>query len=63
MLGNKPMAAALGLPVLNGELFAPQELDVFTITNRDLLEAFWRLGWYQEAPSPPAASQLRGPRR
>ncbi len=53
-LGNRPMAAAIGLPVLNGELFAPQALDVFSITNRDLLQAFWRLAWYQEsATSPP----------
>ena len=48
-LGNKPMAAAIGLPVLNGELFAPQALDVYTLTNRDLLQAFWRLAWYQES--------------
>src|SRR5208337_2542114 len=48
-LGNKPMAATIGLPVLNGELFAPQALDVFSITNRDLLQAFWRLAWYQES--------------
>jgi hypothetical protein len=53
-LGNRPMAAAIGLPVLNGELFAPQALDVFSITNQDLLQAFWRLAWYQEsATSPP----------
>ena len=34
-LGNKPMAAEIGLPVLNGELFALQALDVSLITNRD----------------------------
>jgi hypothetical protein len=46
---NQPMASALGLPVLNGELFAVQGLDVFTLTNRDLLDAFWRLAWYQDS--------------
>jgi len=52
-LNNQPMAAALGLPVLNGELFAPQPLDAFTISNRDLLEAFWQLAWYQDRPASP----------
>jgi hypothetical protein len=46
---NQPMASALGLPVLNGDLFAVQSLDGFTISNRDLLDAFWRLTWYQES--------------
>ena len=53
-LNNQPMASALGLPVLNGELFAPQDLDNCTISNRDLLEALWRLAWYREnANTPP----------
>jgi hypothetical protein len=52
-LNNQPMAAALGLPVLNGDLFAPQDLDSFTISNRDLLDAFWRLAWYQENTNSP----------
>ena len=52
-LGNKPMAAALGLPVLNGELFAPQDLDTYAITNADLLEAFSWLARYQERPNSP----------
>ncbi|NMC20153.1 MAG: N-6 DNA methylase, partial [Thermogutta sp.] len=53
-LNNQPMASVLGLPVLNGDLFAPQALDEFTISNRDLLEAFWWLAWYREnADSPP----------
>lgn len=52
-LNNQPMAVALGLPVLNCELFAPQPLDAFTISNRDLLEAFWQLAWYQERPASP----------
>ncbi len=52
-LDNKPMAAAIGLPVLNGELFTPQDLDGFTITNDDLLQALWRLAWYHESSSSP----------
>jgi len=38
--GDKPLASALGLPVLNGELFAPQDLDECSISNRNLLTAF-----------------------
>ena len=34
-------------------MFAPQALDVFSITNNDLLQAFWRLAWYQESASSP----------
>lgn len=52
-LNGQPMASALGLPVLNGELFAWQALDDCSITNRDLLEAFWHLSWYQEKKHPP----------
>ena len=47
-LSNQPMASVLRLPVLNGDLFATQAIDGCTITNRDLLEALWRLTWYQE---------------
>lgn len=47
-LGGKPMASALGLPVLNGELFEPIDLDHCSISNRDLLEAFWYLAYYTE---------------
>ena len=47
-LSNQPMASVLGLPVLNGDLFAIQAIDGCTITNRELLEALWRLTWYQE---------------
>jgi hypothetical protein len=50
---NQPLASALGLPVLNGDLFAPQPLDQFTITNRELLDAFWPLAWYRESPTSP----------
>ena len=52
-LGNQPMAAALGLPVLNGQLFEPLALDAYSITNQDLLDAFWYLAFYQESPSQP----------
>ena len=48
-LSNQPMASVLRLPVLNGDLFATQAIDGCTITNRDLLEALWRLTWYQES--------------
>lgn len=47
-LNNQPMAAVLGLPVLNGDLFAPQVIDGCTISNRDLLQAFWQLAWYTD---------------
>ena len=47
-LNNQPMAAVLGLPVLNGELFAPQFLDGCRISNNDLLTAFWHLAWYTD---------------
>jgi len=50
-LSNQPMASVLGLPVLNGDLFAPQAIDGCTLKNRDLLEALWRLTWYQESGS------------
>ena len=50
-LSNQPMASVLGLPVLNGDLFATQAIDGCTITNRELLEALWRLTWYQESAS------------
>jgi len=52
-LNNQPMASALGLPVLNGDLFAAQSLDEFTLTNTDLLAALWRLAWYQESENSP----------
>jgi hypothetical protein len=52
-LDGKPLAAALGLPVLNGDLFASQDLDDCAISNRDLLGAFWHLAWYQESGTAP----------
>jgi hypothetical protein len=48
VLSDEKLAAFLNLAPLNGELFTPQDLDAFTITNRDLLDAFWHLTWYQE---------------
>ena len=47
-LEGKPMASVLGLPVLNGDLFAPVNLDSLTLTNGDLLEAFYWLAWYKD---------------
>jgi hypothetical protein len=47
-LDNKPMASALGLPVLNGDLFAWQLLDGCTLSNRDLLAAFEQLATYTD---------------
>lgn len=54
VLSNEKLALFLQLAPLNGELFTPQSLDAFTLTNRDLLSAFWFLAWYQDnATSPP----------
>lgn len=54
VLSDEQLAAFLKLAPLNGELFTPQDLDAFTITNHDLLDAFWHLAWYQEhSKSPP----------
>jgi hypothetical protein len=52
-LTREDMAALLGVPPLNGALFAPQDLDSALITNRDLLGAFWHLAFYQEGNAPP----------
>lgn len=54
VLGDDRLAELLRLAPLNGELFSPQALDACSITNRDLLEAFWRLTWYQEDRNGPA---------
>jgi hypothetical protein len=53
VLANERLASLLELPPLNGELFEWQDLDAFSISNRDLLEAFWYLAWYQESQSSP----------
>lgn len=49
LLSNAGFASHLQLAPLNGELFAPQSLDGYAISNRDLLEAFWWLAWYDDA--------------
>jgi hypothetical protein len=51
--GKEELSATLRLAPLNGELFAAQALDEATITNADLLTAFWNLAWYREKPSAP----------
>jgi len=52
-LGDETLARFLSLAPLNGELFAWQDLDDCTISNRDLLGAFWHLAWYRERTSSP----------
>lgn len=53
VLAEERFAPHLGLVALNGELFTPQDLDQYTLSNRDLLEAFWHLAWYQEGRANP----------
>ncbi|MBI5525931.1 MAG: N-6 DNA methylase [Deltaproteobacteria bacterium] len=53
VLTDEKLAGHLSLAPLNGELFAWQALDDFTITNRDLLDAFWRLTWYDDRRGAP----------
>lgn len=48
VFGDEKLAEMLQLAPLNGELFAPQFLDACTITNRNLLTAFYRLAWYRD---------------
>ncbi|MEJ5343100.1 MAG: DNA methyltransferase [Thermogutta sp.] len=43
---GKPLASFLELPVLDGGLFEPIDLDERTLTNRDLLQAFSYLAYY-----------------
>jgi hypothetical protein len=45
---QKPLASLLGLPVLDGGLFEPIELEQLTVPNRDLLEAFYNLLYYYD---------------
>ncbi|MBE7495794.1 MAG: N-6 DNA methylase [Verrucomicrobiaceae bacterium] len=54
LFGDDKLASILQLAPLNGELFAPTTLDGGSITNRQLLTAFWHLAWYQERESAPA---------
>lgn len=53
VLCDEKLAELLGAAPLNGELFEPITLDNCTITNRDLLEAFWYLAYYRQSPSQP----------
>ena len=48
------LSAFLEVAPLNGELFASQTLDGCTLSNRDLLTAFWYLAYYQERAGAPA---------
>lgn len=52
VLSDEKLAAMLSLAPLNGELFAPIDLDLCTISNHDLLGAFWHLAYYQEDSAP-----------
>lgn len=52
-IGGRPLASLLDLPVLDGELFEPLELDNYEISNHDLLKALWHLINYQETPTSP----------
>jgi hypothetical protein len=53
VLADDQLAAFLGVAPLNGELFDAVDLDACTITNHELLNAFWRLSWYREGTAPP----------
>ncbi|MBX5452524.1 MAG: N-6 DNA methylase [Acidobacteriia bacterium] len=52
-LSDEKLARCLGATPLNSELFAPIAFDHCTIANRDLLEAFRHLTYYQESQSQP----------
>ncbi|WP_376793272.1 Eco57I restriction-modification methylase domain-containing protein [Thermoflexus sp.] len=45
---GRPLASLLGLPVLDGGLFEPIPLEGLTISNRDLLCAFYYLTYYYD---------------
>jgi len=51
---DEQFASLLSLAPLNGELFAPLDLDDGALSNRDLLAGFWHLANYRESPSAPA---------
>jgi hypothetical protein len=48
VLTDEKLAPLLQVAPLNGELFAPLDLDACTIANRDLLEALWQLIYYED---------------
>lgn len=54
VVSDDKLAPFLKVAPLNGELFAPIDLDRCVITNRDLLDAFWHLAYYQEGSSSPS---------
>ena len=45
---GQPLAALLGLPVLNGDLFRKLDLEDLEVTNRDLLQALRHLLYYYD---------------
>ncbi|HOW85617.1 MAG TPA: N-6 DNA methylase [Candidatus Aminicenantes bacterium] len=53
VFSDDKLAALLSLAPLNGELFAPLDLDTSLISNSHLLEGFGRLANYRETPSSP----------
>jgi hypothetical protein len=53
VLSDEKLGAMISIAPLNGELFAPIDLDLCTISNHDLLGAFWHLAYYQEGSAPP----------
>jgi hypothetical protein len=50
IVSDAALATLLGAAPLNGDLFAPVDLDAAVITNRDLLRAFRHLAWYGDPP-------------
>jgi hypothetical protein len=50
IVSDAALATLLGAAPLNGDLFAPVDLDAAVITNRDLLHAFRHLAWYGNPP-------------
>jgi hypothetical protein len=50
IVSDAALATLLGAAPLNGDLFAPVDLDAAVITNRDLLRAFRYLAWYGDPP-------------
>ncbi len=53
ILADADFAKLLGAAPLNGQLFEPLDLDACALANRDLLDAFWNLAYYRDAPNNP----------
>ncbi|MGC8724817.1 MAG: Eco57I restriction-modification methylase domain-containing protein, partial [Acidobacteriota bacterium] len=53
VLRDERLSSLLQVAPLNGELFAPVDLDGFTLSNHDLLEAFRHLAEYRDGSSAP----------